>query len=316
MKTLRGAVVGVGSMGRNHARVLNAFPSVELVAVVDADRERREAAAAAFGGRPLASVAEAIAEGLDFAVVSTPNRLHAPVGLELLEAGVHVLVEKPIAPTVEESRQLIETAAARGRKLMVGHVERFNPAVKAAVAASVGEDIVSVAVTRVGPFPPRMGEVGVVIDLAVHDIDIIRTVARSEIVEVQAQLAYAKAEREDTALLQFRTASGVIAQINTNWVTPFKARSLHIATQSKFILADLMNRQVNEYFDYREDGSYGTRHLSVPIVEPLREQLAAFVHAIVEDGPVPVTGEDGLRNLEVALACLAPGPEARRVGSD
>lgn len=314
MERLRGAVVGVGSMGWNHARVLNALPQVELVGVSDPDTGRRDAATDAFGCPAYATLDALIEARPDFAIVATPNRLHAPAGLELLAAGVHVLIEKPIAPTVAEAEQLIAAARAAGRKLMVGHVERFNPAVRTALAACEGESIVSVAVTRVGPFPPRMSDIGVVIDLAVHDIDIIRAVAKSEIVQVQSQLAYVRADREDTALLQFRTANDIIAQINTNWVTPFKARTVQIATKSKFITADLINRQVNEYFDYRADGSYGTRHLSVAITEPLREQLLAFVTAIAEDRPVPVTGEDGLKNLEVALECLGQGAAGSPAG--
>ena len=123
---------------------------------------------------------------------------------------------------------------------MVGHVERFNPAVEAIKQAIKGEDILSIAITRVGPFPPRMSNVGVVIDLAVHDIDLIRWFTDSEIVEVQPQLSSAVAEREDIALLQFRTASGVLAHINTNWLTPFKARTVHVATRDKYVMGDLL----------------------------------------------------------------------------
>ena len=138
------------------------------------------------------------------------------------ERGVHVLVEKPIAATVVDAQRMIDAAKANSRVLMVGQVERFNPAVEAVKRAIDGDDVISIQITRVGPFPPRMGEVGVVIDLAVHDIDIIRHLTDSEIVEVQPQLARTKAEREDTALLQFRLDSGVIAHITTNWVTPYK----------------------------------------------------------------------------------------------
>ena len=120
-------------------------------------------------------------------------------------------------------------------------------------------------------------------------------------------VASARADREDTALLQFRTANGIIAQINTNWVTPFKARTLQVATRSKFVSADLINRQVTEYFDYRADGSYSMKHLSVVMAEPLKEEINAFVRSIVDDTPPPVSGEDGLRNLEIALECLNAG---------
>ena len=163
---------------------------------------------------------------------------------------------------------------------MVGHVERFNPAVAAIKQAISGEDILSIAITRVGPFPPRMSNVGVVIDLAVHDIDLIRWFTESDIVEVQPQLSSAVAEREDIALLQFRTASGVLAHINTNWLTPFKARNVTVATRGKYVMGDLLTRQVTECFGFKPDGSYSMRHLPVGHDEPLRAELIAFLGAV------------------------------------
>jgi predicted dehydrogenase len=152
-----------------------------------------------------------------------------------------------------------------------------------------------------------MGEVGVVIDLAVHDIDIIRHLTGSEVAEVQPQLARTRAEREDTALLQFRMDNGVIAHITTNWVTPYKVRTLQVATQGKFVVADLMTRQVTEYFGQQPDGSYQTRAVNSWPSEPLKKELEAFAHAVRTGEAPAVTGEDGLRNLEVALRCLGEG---------
>ena len=187
---------------------------------------------------------------------------------------------------------------------MVGHVERFNPAVEAIKEAIRHEDILSIAITRVGPFPPRMSNVGVVIDLAVHDIDLISWFTESDIVEVQPQLSSAKAEREDIALLQFRTASGVLAHINTNWLTPFKARTVHVATKRKYVIGDLLTRQVTECFGFQPDGSYSMRHLSVGHAEPLRAELAAFVTAVRNGQRPPVSGEEGVASLEIAIRCL------------
>src|SRR5213079_564250 len=197
-------------------------------------------------------------------------------------------------------------AAARraGVILMVGHVERFNPAVAAIKEAIQSEDILSIAITRVGPFPPRMSNVGVVIDLAVHDIDLIRWFTDSEIAEVQPQLSNAVAEREDIALLQFRTTSGVLAHINTNWLTPFKARNVTIATRNKYVMGDLLTRQVTECFGFQPDGSYSMRHLSVGYAEPLRSELVAFVNAIRSGGTPAVTGEEAVASLEIAIRCL------------
>jgi predicted dehydrogenase len=150
-----------------------------------------------------------------------------------------------------------------------------------------------------------MSNVGVVIDLAVHDIDLIRYFTDSEIVEVQPQLSSAMAEREDIALLQFRTASGVLAHINTNWLTPFKARTAHVATRKKYIIGDLLTRQVTECFGFQPDGSYSMRHLSVGYAEPLRAELLAFINALRTGATPAVTGAEGVASLEIAMRCLA-----------
>ena len=184
-------------------------------------------------------LSELLKLGVDAVTIAAPTHLHLELALTCIAAGLHVLVEKPIASSVEEGRELIAAARRAGVTLMVGHVERFNPAVQAIKQTISGEDILSISITRVGPFPPRMSNVGVVIDLAVHDIDLIRWFTGSEIVDVQPQLSSAVAQREDIALLQFRTASGVLAQINTNWLTPFKARNVTVATRNKYVIGDL-----------------------------------------------------------------------------
>lgn len=301
---LKIGVAGVGVMGRNHARVLADIRDFALSAVFDPDQATAQGVAALYDAAAFTAADDFVAAGLDAAVVATPNRYHADLSVALLERGVHVLVEKPIAATVADAQRMIDAAKANDRVLMVGQVERFNPAVEAVKRAIQGEDVISIQITRVGPFPPRMGDVGVVIDLAVHDIDIIRHLTDSEIVEVQPQLARTKAEREDTALLQFRLANGVIAHITTNWVTPYKTRTLQVATKGKFVVADLMTRQVTEYFGQQPDGSYSTRGVMSWPNEPLKKELEAFAHAIRTGETPAVTGEDGLRNLEVALRCL------------
>jgi len=242
--------------------------------------------------------------GVDAVTIAAPTHLHLQTALASISRGVHVLVEKPIASNVEEGRAIVAAAERAGVTLMVGHVERFNPAVQAIKDAIKGEDILSISITRVGPFPPRMSNVGVVIDLAVHDIDLIRWFTDSEITEVQPQIKSAVAEREDIALLQFRTASGVLAQINTNWLTPFKTRTVHIATRKKYLIGDLLTRQVTECFGFQPDGSYSMRHLSAGHAEPLRSELFAFVKAIREKVPPAVTGAEGVASLEVAMRCL------------
>jgi predicted dehydrogenase len=303
-RPLRVGVVGVGVMGSNHARVFASLPGAELVGVADPDRKQAEFVARTLNCSAVADVSELLGYDVDAITIAAPTHLHREIALACIERGVHVLVEKPIASSVEEGRDIINAARRADLTLMVGHVERFNPAVEAIKEAIRGEDILSIAITRVGPFPPRMSNVGVVIDLAVHDIDLIRYFTDSEIVEVQPQLSSAVAEREDIALLQFRTASGVLAHINTNWLTPFKARNVTVATRGKYVTGDLLTRQVTECFGFQPDGSYSMRHLSVGHAEPLRSELFAFLLAVRSGAAPAVTGEEAVASLEIASRCL------------
>jgi UDP-N-acetylglucosamine 3-dehydrogenase len=317
-RPLRVGVVGVGVMGSNHARVFADLPGVTLVGVADPDGKQRDFVSRALSCPEFSGVKPLLAAGVDAVTIAAPTHLHRELAFCCIERGVHVLVEKPIAPSVEEGRAIIAAARQAGVALMVGHVERFNPTVEAIKDAICDEDILSIAITRVGPFPPRMSNVGVVIDLAVHDIDLIRWFTDSEIAEVQPQLSNAIAEREDIALLQFRTTSGVLAHINTNWLTPFKARNVTIATRNKYIMGDLLTRQVTECFGFQPDGSYSMRHLSVGHAEPLRAELQAFVAAIRDGREPAVTGEEGVASLEIAIRCLErhaiPSVSRRRAG--
>lgn len=301
---LRVGVIGVGIMGANHARVFAGLPDVQLVAVADPTQAQRDLVTRVLGTPAVETPDELLGLDIDAVTIAAPTHLHHQIALKCIARGLHVLVEKPIASTVEEGREIIAAARKAGVTLMVGHVERFNPAVKAIKDALVNEDILSVAITRVGPFPPRMSNVGVVIDLAVHDIDLIQYFTDSDIVDVQPQVSSAVAEREDIALLQFRTASGVLAHINTNWLTPFKARTVHVATRKKYLIGDLLTRQVTECFGFQPDGSYSMRHLSVGHDEPLRAELMAFTSAIKESKTPPVTGEQGVTSLGIAIRCL------------
>ncbi len=305
---LRLGVVGAGVMGSNHARVLAGLPGVVLIGVADPLAENRKRVTEMAACPTFASVDELLDAGIDAVTIAAPTHLHRDVSLACIARKIHVLVEKPIATTGEEGHEIVNAAREAGVTLMVGHVERFNPAVAAIKQALKGEEILSIGITRVGPFPPRMSNVGVVIDLAVHDIDLIRWFTDSDIIDVQPQLASAVAEREDIALLQFRTASGVLAHINTNWLTPFKARNVTVATRDKYVQGDLLTRQVTECFGFQRDGSYSMRHLSVGHDEPLRAELTAFIKAVRTGTPPAVTGEEGVASLEIAIKCLDVPP--------
>ena len=303
-KPLRVGVVGLGVMGKNHARVLDELPGVTLVGVADPDAVQVEFVTSRLGCAGFSSLDALMDAGIDALTIAAPTQLHTQIALAAIARGIHVLIEKPIAQTVEDGQRILDAAARAGVTLMVGHVERFNPAVQSIKQALAGEDILSIQITRVGPFPPRMSDIGVVIDLAVHDIDLIRWFTGSEIQDIQPQTNSIHAAREDIALLQFRTVSGVLAHINTNWLTPFKARTVHVATRNKYISGDLITRQVTECFDYKPDGSYSMRHLSVAYAEPLRAELVAFIDAVRTGKAPAVLGTDGLASLDIAMRCL------------
>src|SRR6201981_4132342 len=301
---LRVGVIGVGVMGSNHARVLAELPGVKLVGVADPDRKRCDQVARSLGCASFSDAEDLVRRGVDAVTIAAPTHFHRDIAIDCAAHGIHVLVEKPIASSVEESRAIVAAARRAGVILMVGHVERFNPAVQSIKRAIKDQDILSIAITRVGPFPPRMSNVGVVIDLAVHDIDLIRWFTESDIVEVQPQLSSAVAEREDIALLQFRTASGVLAHINTNWLTPFKARSVTVATRGKYVMGDLLTRQVREGFGFKPGGRHSVGDVAAGHDEPLRAELIAFIGAVRAGSAPAVTGDEGVASLEIATRCL------------
>lgn len=305
-RKLRAALIGAGVMGKNHARVYNVLPSTELVAVADIDVLALEQVVQEYSVHGYESYVDMLAqEHPDIVSIVVPTRLHRQVTIDALESGSNVLVEKPIASTIAEAEDMINVARRSGLKLMVGHIERFNPAVVTLKSALDKDEVISINITRVGPLPPRVKDVGVIIDLGSHDIDLIHFLSDTEFEEVHAVSSISKARHEDTALLIFRMRNGILAQITTNWLTPYKAREIVVWTRKRQFHANLMTQQLTEYSNYDlVSGAFQVKHWSVPHAEPLQLELAAFAEAIVTGSPPPVTGEDGLAALTVAHQCL------------
>jgi predicted dehydrogenase len=302
-KKLKVGVVGVGMMGRHHARVYSQMHDIDFVGVSDVDKKMAESVASQCQTRAYADYKEMFAEGVDAVSIAVPTTLHKKIAMDAMDAGVHVLVEKPIADSIAAGMGMIKKAQEKKLKLMVGHIERFNPIIPVIKKSIENSKVVSISITRVGPLPPRVKDVGVVVDIGVHDIDLIRHLTNSEFKEIYALVQSSIAAKEDTAMLSFVMENGVLAHINTDWLTPYKVREINISTKDKFIRGSFMTQKVTEYSSW-ENSSYIVRDLFVPFGEPLLLELRAFVNSVRDDKPVPVTGEDSLKALEVALKCL------------
>jgi len=276
MTRTRVAVVGCGHLGSIHARLLAAREDVELVAVVDPVAEARERVAAAHGCRPLAEPA-ALVGAVEAAVVAAPTGLHAAVSLPLLAAGVDLLVEKPIAATPEEARAIVIAARRHGRTVAVGHVERFNPAWRAALA-SLGRPRV-VEAWRLTPFTFRSLDVGVVHDLMIHDIDLVLSLEPGRLERVEAQGFVATGGFEDAARARLVFSSGLVADLSASRVSPTPRRALSLWTEDGVVTVDLTARTVETLTASAavRDGTFVAARVPVAERTALRERFFADV---------------------------------------
>ncbi len=322
---LKAAVIGVGSMGQHHARVYTALPTTTLVGVADVNADRAEQLASTYGVRAYADYRRMLdTEDPDLVTVAVPTSLHEAVATRAMESGAHVLIEKPIAATIGEAQRLIERAEDLERKMMVGHIVRFDPAIQALKKhlddGELGR-IFQIMCRRVGPFPARIRDVGVVIDLAPHDLDIMRFISGDEPVRVYAetqQEIHTAHEDLVTALLHFR--GGLTGVLEINWLTPTKVREVVVLGERGMFRVDSLtkdlffyeNAQANtEMWDALEvlKGVSEGRMVRYPLrrYEPLKAELEAFATAVLENEPVPVSGDDGLAALRLALAVVESG---------
>lgn len=325
MSNLKAAVIGVGAMGQHHARVYTEISQTDLVAVADVKPETAQRLASKYGVASYTDYQEMLErEQPDLVTVAVPTSLHREVVEDVFDAGADVLVEKPIAATVEEGQALIECAQSQERKLMVGHIVRFNPAIQALKARlEEGElgTIFQIVCRRVGPFPARVRDVGVVIDLAPHDLDLMRFVTGDEPVRVFAETEQRIHTRhEDLVVGVLRFAGGIAGMLEINWLTPVKQREVLVLGERGMLRVDDLAQ--NLYFhenalangmDWNAlsvlKGVNEGRMIRYPLqrYEPLRAELEAFATAVLEDKPVPVSGEDGLAALRLALALVESG---------
>jgi UDP-N-acetylglucosamine 3-dehydrogenase len=319
------AVIGVGSMGRNHARVYSQLDEVKLVAVADCKTEIAEAVSGQYRARAYQDHSQLLKnERPDTVSIAVPTALHEQIAVEALEAGAHVLVEKPIAATLDGGKRMIEAAAYHHRRLMVGHIVRFNPAIQTLQrklqAGELGR-LYQIVCRRIGPFPARIRDVGVVVDLATHDIDLMRYLTGNDPVRVFAETERRiHTDHEDLILGLLRFPDGLTGALEINWLTPTKVREVLVLGERGLFRVDDLTQDLFFY-----ENRYGENELwsalqaikgvsegsmiryAIKRFEPLQAELQAFISAIKEQKPMPVTGEDGLAALELALALVKSG---------
>lgn len=323
--SLKVAVIGVGAMGRNHARVYADLPDVELVGVADQDLTIAEDAARRYSTNAFTDYGQLLDETKPEAVsIAVPTVDHLEVAQQIIGRGIHLLIEKPIAFSVEEGIKIISAAAEANVQLMVGHIERFNPAVMALKERlNNGElgRVFQIDARRQGPFPARVRDVGVVIDLAVHDVDVMRYITNAEVIRV-----FAETERrihsthEDLLSGLLRLSDGTVGTLTINWLTPTKIRELYVTGERGMFRVDYLTQDLYFFENAVAQGSSWEtmkmlrgvsegcmiRHV-VTKKEPLRAEIESFLAAIRGEAPVSVTGQDGLSALSIAQAIVASG---------
>jgi len=285
-------------MGRNHVRLLSSLPGAELIGVYDPRPEAAEAAAREHGARVFPSLEELAGE-IEAAVVAAPTVAHAEMGCALLDRGLHVLIEKPLAASLEEADRLL--AHAGDRVLAVGHIEFFNPAVQALLA--VGSPPRFVEVQRLGVFSPRSLDVDVVLDLMIHDLQILHALDPSPVAEIRATGIAVLSSRIDIANVRVELASGAVANLTASRVSSERARRLRVFLPNRYYSLDYQAQEIKGY-RLEEEGEQRRilpDDLAVERAEPLRRELESFLAACRGEPAPRVTGEQGRRALATAL---------------
>ena len=300
-QALRAGVIGVGAMGRHHARLYFQLPDVELIGVADIAEERAISVAQSYGCQAYLDYTDLLKENLDVVSLAVPTTLHKRVALGAIQRGVNILIEKPIASTLKDADELVEAARQNGVKLMVGHVEHFNPAItklKELIDNGHLGQIISISAKRVGPYQSRITDVGVIVDIGTHDIEVMSYLYGEKVKEVYALAGSTVHKYEDHAIVTLRFNNGASGVIETNWLTPHKVRTLTV-TGSKGI-AEVNYNESSLRISDRE----WVRDAKIDKQEPLKLELQHFVDYARRDKDSLVSGEVARHILEVALAAV------------
>ena len=297
MDLIKVVVVGVGSLGSRHARIYSELPGVELVGVLDTDRERTEEIATQYDCQAFLTLEE-IPSSVEAISIVVPTDRHYEVAGGLMNRGYHLLIEKPITDDVSHARELLRLAEKSNLLLQVGHVERFNPGILE--IEKIVKEPRFIECHRNAPFQPRGTEVGVVLDLMIHDLDIILYLVSSPVASLEAVGATILSKHEDIANARIKFKSGCIANITTSRVSPAKMRKIRIFQDDAYISLDYMAQTAQIY--RKEAGRIIIDELPIPRGEPLKLELESFVEAVRLGGKPQVPAEGSLAALEVAVA--------------
>lgn len=286
----------MGAIGRNHARVYSELEEADLVAVYDTDTELASKLAAEFGTQAVTSLEDLIAK-VDAASVSSPTVSHLDVGSQLLEAGKDVLVEKPISDSLANAKALVELAHEKGRILQVGHIERFNPVMKQLETCMTQP--VFIESHRLSPFPKRSLDIGVVLDLMIHDLEIILHLVHSPVAHIDAVGVSVLTPREDIANARIRFENGCVANVTASRISPERLRKIRVFQSDSYLSLDY---QEQSGWIYRKDGMEIVREeVNVEKDEPLKLELAAFVECVKKGEQPKVSGHQGAAALDIAM---------------
>ena len=305
MNQLRVAVIGTGFWGRNQARVFSQLAQTKLMCVCDVNPAAASAVGSQFKVECTNDVDDVLSRtDIDAVTVCTPTTTHRDVATRVLMAGKHVLVEKPMTNTVTEAKELLSLAREKNLRVMPGHIERFNPAVthlKSSIDRGLLGKVILLLARRVGRWPERIGDVGVVRDTAIHDIDLARYVFGDEVSAVYAQIGTMRHTKEDYAEIMLQFAGGGTAFIDANWLTPRKTRTLVVTGSEATAQLDYITQQVSV------ENSAGAVIQSIEKREPLAAELTHFAESILSNRPFAVNAIDGLRAVEICEAVLKSG---------
>lgn len=308
-KTVPVAVVGAGNMGLNHIRVYDELPEAELVGVVEPDEEAKKQVRRDYNIPVHGSIDEI--QRAEAVTVSVPTEHHRKIAVSLIEMGIDILVEKPLAGSVEEAKKIVEAAKNNGSVLQVGHIERFNPAVQTLRKILEDEETVAFESHRLGPFNEHLSGENVVVDLMIHDIDVINSLTEGDFVDMTAMGTRTRSHSVDHAVAQLQYPRETMATLTASHVTHGKIRTLDVTTEDAYIQLDyqsqdltIQRRGTEQTAEFTEHTGYVTETVTeTPYVstrEPLKNELEHFLDCVRNDKLPEVDGEDGLKTLKIA----------------